>query len=165
MLSLDTVKLANPPKSRSAGPTFPFLHFGGLYMLLFGHLHSRNPELQIPEILITFRKFGSCYVLMIDLCIHEIPNPETPKCSTSFRNFGKYCVLMSDSCTRETPNPKTPKCWPQSFHISDFGKQQGPLFCSALMIPENRLSSVSSQSCRNMVGMFVIGTNRQKSNL
>jgi hypothetical protein len=98
------------PQVRDPPSLFP--HFGGLYMSLFGHLHSRNPELRIPEVLITFRIFGSCSVLMIDFCVYENPNPKTPKYSTSCRNFRKCCVLMSDSCTCEAPNPETPKCWP-----------------------------------------------------
>ena len=40
-------------------PPSLFLHFGGLYVWLFGHLHSRNLELWIPEVLITFRELQS----------------------------------------------------------------------------------------------------------
>jgi hypothetical protein len=42
------------PKSRNACLTFPFSHFGSLYMLLLG------------------------------TCSHEVPDPETPKCGSHF---------------------------------------------------------------------------------
>jgi len=92
-------------------PSF-FSQFRGLYMWLFGYLHSRNPQLWISEVLITFRIFEICCVLMINFCVHKNPNPETSKYSVSCHNFGKCCVLMSGSCTHEAPNPETLKWCP-----------------------------------------------------
>jgi hypothetical protein len=114
------------PKSRNAGPTFPFSHFRKFVYVDVWTLELtkfRTPK-KCESYLSLFRIFRSCCVLLFGTCTREIPKKSRSTGHLSqFREL--LCVLMFGFCTRETPNPEIPKCWPTVFPYFRFRQTVG----------------------------------------
>jgi hypothetical protein len=79
-------------------------------------LYSWIPELQNPEMLVTFRDFGSSRLLIFDLCIREIPNSEILKCWSLLAISG---IVVYWRSTVVLMNSRTSKFW-SAGHFSQF---------------------------------------------